>query len=42
MATISKNLKVYICNEVIAYFDDLANVEILLHCKHFSEVIYFI
>ena len=30
--------KVYICDAKIAYFDDIANLEILPYGLHFSEV----
>ena len=33
--------KVHICDAKIAYLDDIANLEILPHGLHFSEVISF-
>ena len=31
--------KVYICSSVIAYLEDIANLEILPYLLHFSEVL---
>ena len=33
--------KVHICDAKIAYLDDIANLEILPYCLHFSEVMSF-
>ena len=33
--------KVHICDAKIDYLDDIANLEILLHGLHFSEVMSF-
>ena len=33
--------KVHICDEKIAYLDDIANLEILTYGLHFSEVMSF-
>ena len=30
--------KVHICDAKIAYLDDIANLEIIPYCLHFSEV----
>ena len=33
--------KVHICDSKVAYLDDIANLEILPYCMHFSEVMSF-
>ena len=33
--------KVHICDAKISYLDDIANLEILPYCLHFSEVMSF-